>query len=567
MPDYDVGAAGLASPPSSAVLTTYRPSILVRNFGIHARTATGYVRIYKAGSLVFESNVYSGTIQPGATGLALAERYWVPTTVGSYFAQGLVTCELDQVAANNPLAPTPFVISSEPPPPPPIVTPHASQHEDGGDDEMTVDGLPGKLRERQDPYSHASDHQQGGSDQLNVGGLPGQLAEEQKPAGHGNEAHSPSFATNAAVGEFIGVHNGQVGAHPTAIAHGIDVHNADTQAHGGGLEHVINKDTGNGYAGLDVFGRIAAERLPTGIELQNNKDQENGYAGLDGDKMLNPDQIPSGPSTGFQKLNEKDQASGYAGLDGDGQLDADELPEGIERTANKGVEDGYCPLNADALVEVDRIVHSDEPAPVATCIYDPQLGQEMYFARLDHSHRATTKSANQFAFENTIASSVGSWLVATWGFDTHGISAPHMEPPLALHSHIAIESRASFTAHMVMVQHTNHSTIELLRQQIYLPDNHGRVHTWDLNWRVAEYLHSSLVTNATLVYRTAPNLGGVVDLHRMGSEVHLHECQDGIFGYSIIIEIPVGDSLLNFCAHHVFEHDVLGIGPSILPGS
>jgi len=307
--DYDVGAAGLSSPPSSAVLTTYRPAILVRNYGIHARLATGYIRIYRAGVLVFQSNVYSGTIQPGATGVALAELYWTPTQTGSYFAQGYVSCINDQVASNNPLNPVPFVVTTEPPPPPPIVTPHASQHEDGGDDQLTVDGLPGQLAEPQTPYAHASNHQQGGSDSLNVDGLAGQLADEQKPAGHGNEAHSPSFATNAQIAEDIGVHNSMPGPHSSAT----------------NLEKTANRGAANGYAALDSEGTVPVEQLPESV------------------------------TTGVQHTSEKDQPNGYAGLDGDGQLDAAELPEGLERTENKGVEDGYCPLDADALVANDRL--------------------------------------------------------------------------------------------------------------------------------------------------------------------------------------------------------------------
>lgn len=246
MADYDVGAAGLLVPPSSAVLTTYRPSILVRNYGIHARTATGYIRIYKAGLLVFSSDVYSGTIQPGATGVALADKYWPVPALGQYIAQGYVTCQNDQVPANNALAPVAFTVTSEPPPPPPIVTPHASQHEDGGDDQLTVDGLPGQLAEAQIPFDHASNHQAGGSDVLNVAGLAGQLAEEQKPAGHGNEAHSPSFASYPAIADAVGVHNSLPGPHASAT----------------NLEKVANRGTANGYAPLGADAKVPLLNLP-----------------------------------------------------------------------------------------------------------------------------------------------------------------------------------------------------------------------------------------------------------------------------------------------------------------
>ena len=72
--DYDVAALGLASPPAQAVVTSYRPAVQVRNNGIHNAIASGYLRIYAAGLLIFETEVYSGTLAPGATGTADARR-------------------------------------------------------------------------------------------------------------------------------------------------------------------------------------------------------------------------------------------------------------------------------------------------------------------------------------------------------------------------------------------------------------------------------------------------------------------------------------------------------------
>ena len=74
------------------------------------------------------------------------------------------------------------------------VSSHASRHENGGADEINVDGLSGELADYQKttwakvdgkpstfpPSSHASSHENGGSDEINVNGLSGQLADPQK---------------------------------------------------------------------------------------------------------------------------------------------------------------------------------------------------------------------------------------------------------------------------------------------------------------------------------------------------------------------------------------------------
>ena len=135
---------------------------------------------------------------------------------------------------------------------------HGDRHEDGGADELNVDGLPGVLADQQDPQSHgtarhtenfipdteigAADgvasldgssqvpdnqsqvasvngqkgdvdldsddveapsqdefdnhsarHENGGADELNVDGLSGVLADQQDPQSHGNERHTENF--------------------------------------------------------------------------------------------------------------------------------------------------------------------------------------------------------------------------------------------------------------------------------------------------------------------------------------------------------------------------------------
>lgn len=242
MPDYDVAAVSLASPPSLGALTTYRPAVLVRNNGIHDALATGYVRAYKAGRLVFESEVYSPTIPPGETRQATAVDYWTPDAVGQYMFQGFVSAPLDSVPANNQLAPTTVTITAIEPPPPPIVTVHASQHEEGGDDEVSIDGLRGLAADEQHPRDHATNHETGGDDELSVDGLTGTLATPQPTAAHANEKHTVPFSTVA-----------EMTAHQLATT----AHDLATN-----LEKTANKGAANGYAPLGTDSKVPTTNLP-----------------------------------------------------------------------------------------------------------------------------------------------------------------------------------------------------------------------------------------------------------------------------------------------------------------
>lgn len=210
--DYDVAVTGLSSPPPSAVLTPYRPAVSVRNNGIHNAIASGYLRIYSAGLLIFETEVYSGTLAPGETGTADGVDYWTPPAEGPYIVNGYVSTPLDQVEPNNNLPPVTIIVTGGPPPPTPAVPLHAAQHEEGGTDPVNVDGLPGVLADRQLPCSHASQHQAGQTDVINVAGLAGVLGEAQTPKVHGNAHHSPLMAS----WDDLGAHAGSTTAHPAA---------------------------------------------------------------------------------------------------------------------------------------------------------------------------------------------------------------------------------------------------------------------------------------------------------------------------------------------------------------
>jgi hypothetical protein len=200
MHDFDVGALSLSVPPASAVIQSYRPAVLVRNNGVHDALASGSLRIYgPAGLLIFTTEIYSATLAPGETGPAQAITYWTPPGLGRYMFIAYVTCINDQFEPNNNLAPC-FVdvIPGEPTPPTPVAV-HAAQHEEGGGDELNIDGLPGLSATAQTPRPHVASHQSGGTDQLNVGGLAGELTQDQPTKIHSNTKHDPPMATASAL--------------------------------------------------------------------------------------------------------------------------------------------------------------------------------------------------------------------------------------------------------------------------------------------------------------------------------------------------------------------------------
>jgi hypothetical protein len=272
MPDYDVSALSLSTPPANASLTTYRPAISVKNNGLYPATATGTLSAYKAGLQVYSSSVVSESIAPGQTGNATADHDWTPPEQGDYMWFGYVTIIRDQVESNGYLAPVSIHVGPEPAPPTPGVTAHAGQHEAGGSDAIQVTNLHGLLADQQTPTSHKASHQVGGSDVLNVNGLPGILAEGQhiadhhgshedgggdemnvdglhgqlynvqKPDVHDNSAHDPNYATETALDKHL--------ADTTAV------HAVATN-----LEQTAHKGEPDGYAGLDSVGHVLDAQL------------------------------------------------------------------------------------------------------------------------------------------------------------------------------------------------------------------------------------------------------------------------------------------------------------------
>jgi len=60
-----------------------------------------------------------------------------------------------------------------------IPKPHATTHQDGGSDEISVQGLSGLLADPQTPLAHKTSHQKSGSDEISVLNLSGLLADDQ----------------------------------------------------------------------------------------------------------------------------------------------------------------------------------------------------------------------------------------------------------------------------------------------------------------------------------------------------------------------------------------------------
>lgn len=314
MADYDVSALALTTPPASAAKTTYRPAISVRNNGIHDALARGTLQIFKAGRLVFSTELYSAVIPPKQTRPATATTYFKPSETGRYQVNAYITCDHDQYEPNNNLPTSFFDVTEEPPPPPPEVALHASQHEEGGTDEISIDGLRGLTAEPQTPREHADTHASGGADELDVTGLHGALADPQATANHANEKHTVPFATVSNLTDHIVANP----AHQLAS----------------NLEKTANKGKAGGYAPLGDDSKVPLANLPplqSGPHASTHEhggDDEINVDGLSG--VLASAQIPqthdnTAHSRQYEDTAHKDAPDGYAGLDDTGLVPSAEL--------------------------------------------------------------------------------------------------------------------------------------------------------------------------------------------------------------------------------------------------
>ena len=199
MADFDTEVLYLETPATSAPQASYYIGVRVKNLGIAATATSGYVQVFDkdSGALVRTYAVASASMDPGEEKQALAVEHWdlSEVEVGKQFIlSGLVTSPGDTVPGNDLLNPVTVSVSAAPPPPPEPVPPHSDTHEDGGTDELDVEGLHGELGDAQPYANHASKHQDGGDDELSLGAMSGQLGDPQIPTDHGNERHVEDFA-------------------------------------------------------------------------------------------------------------------------------------------------------------------------------------------------------------------------------------------------------------------------------------------------------------------------------------------------------------------------------------
>ena len=253
MPDYDVGVLSLATPPPAAPVTSYRPAVRVKNNGIHPANVSGVMRVYRReppGDLLHSFTLSLANLAAGNEGDATANGYWIPVAadVGrEYLFTADVTTEHDQVEPNNHLAPVTVLITAAEPPPPPILGNHATQHENGGGDEINLDGLAGKLLEDQNPTAHKTTHASGGADELSVAGLKGQLADPQPTSPHHLE-HQLGGSDKLNVNGLFGTLDGD----QKPKAHGSAKHD-ETVASRDGTGLVPTAELGTGQPGQAAF--------------------------------------------------------------------------------------------------------------------------------------------------------------------------------------------------------------------------------------------------------------------------------------------------------------------------
>jgi len=269
MPDFDVEARSLASPPVAAPVTTYRPAVRVRNNGIHPADVTGYIRIYRReppGELLETHQLSLLNLLAGAEGDAQSSAYWTPTTadIGREFLfTAHVDTDHDQKISNNDLSPVTVIVTAGEPPPPPGVLAHATQHEAGGADQVEITGLHGLSADAQTALAHKATHQAGGSDTINVDGLLGTLAQGQPIADH-RESHEDGGGDELYVGGLHGELSDNQPAKPHDNArhdpnYSIDPHTATD--HDSSVEKTANKNLASGYCGLDVAGYVQQQQL------------------------------------------------------------------------------------------------------------------------------------------------------------------------------------------------------------------------------------------------------------------------------------------------------------------
>lgn len=199
MADIDTRVLYLETPSVSAPPAAYTIGVRMKNVGIHNRATGGYVQVHRVSTGLLEKtySMVSAVIEPDEEKQAFSTETWDlreedPGT--EFIVSGMITSDGDTDPSNDILNPTTVTVVDEPPPPPPPVAAHVTMHEDGGSDELNLEGLHGTPADPQEFAPHAAKHMTGGDDEMDVSGLDGALLDPQIPTDHGNERHVEDFA-------------------------------------------------------------------------------------------------------------------------------------------------------------------------------------------------------------------------------------------------------------------------------------------------------------------------------------------------------------------------------------
>jgi len=456
MADFDTKVLFLENPPVEAPPASYIIGVRMKNLGIEPAATSGFVQVFlkSTGELVKTFNVASATMDPDEEKQAFATQALDLTEAEpgeQYIFSGDITSPGDTVRSNDILNPTIITIVDEPPPPPPPVASHASQHEDGGSDELDLTGLKGELGTPQPFAPHAVKHQDEGDDEINVNGLSGQLDETQIPSEHGNERHVETYATTT----LLTNHENDETPHDAATS----------------LEKTAEKGQVDGYAGLDGAGVVPDAQLPATLEHTTNKAQVNGYAGLDGAAMVPHAQLGTGggTSTGFLRDDSTYQVIsvpalgtpirlqlGEAASDGvstdtaradhqhsqQGPLDCECEINNLNQNPvpyvllNKVIDPGWCPSSLDVMVYADIYGECHRVNPADTMKLDLRYGDSPLGTfpvrascafTFDHPHDLLTWHVRLVCMKKSIFTFTGrahGTLVDPGGGPTHGPVMP-----------------------------------------------------------------------------------------------------------------------------------------------
>jgi len=300
VPDYDVGITGLDQPPATAPVQTYYPAVAVKNYGIHPAAVTGLLRIYDK-----------------ATG-ELLETHDLASTAD------IPAGETRNVASTQHWVPTEadigrqFLFIAD-------VTTWRDQYEPNNHlppTTVTVTVAPPPPPPAVTP--HAAQHQSAGADAINVDGLHGELDDPQAAKAH-KTSHQLGGSDQLNVTGLSGI---------LADGQPIAEHHKEHEA-GGGDE--LNVD--------DLHGELYNKQKP---KTHDNQAHDPNYSIK-----------PHGNADHDPDMATKTEFDNHTGA-----ATAHAAATNLEKTTNKGVANGYAPLDANAKVPVENLpdINSDVDA-------------------------------------------------------------------------------------------------------------------------------------------------------------------------------------------------------------